>query len=248
MSRDDRKRAIGKVVSVAADRFVIEMHELLKRTVDALEPVPGYARASREEIEAALATSTETVRTHWPLKRSAPPALLWKHTLAAAAQLALKALTLDETFQPGTRSWTELAFSQAGDGAMAHDLPWRPDSLVTIPGTQVRIRGNIDRLDLTGDRRGVRVSDYKTGVEPRRAEEIVLGRGAELQRVIYSVAASQLLPDNPRVIARLVFLGNKEPRPYRLPDVDQAIAELGGHDRQPGECSSELEYSLQHRR
>ena len=26
MSRDDRKRAIGKVVSVAADRFVVEMH------------------------------------------------------------------------------------------------------------------------------------------------------------------------------------------------------------------------------
>ena len=31
------------------------VHELLKRTVDALEPVPGYARASRQEIEAALA-------------------------------------------------------------------------------------------------------------------------------------------------------------------------------------------------
>lgn len=205
------------------------VHELLKRTVDALEPMPGYARASREEIEAALAASTETVRTHWPLERSAPPALLWKHTLAAAAQLALKALTLDETFQPGTRSWTELAFGHTGDGVMAHDLPWRPDAHVTIPGTEVRIRGSIDRLDLTGDRRGVRVSDYKTGVEPRRAEEIVLGRGAELQRVIYSIAASQLLPDNPRVIARLVFLGNEEPRPYRLPDVDQAIAELGGH-------------------
>src|SRR5689334_21111596 len=26
MSRDDQKRAIGKVVSVAADRFVVEMH------------------------------------------------------------------------------------------------------------------------------------------------------------------------------------------------------------------------------
>ena len=26
MSRDDTKRAIGKVVSVSADRFVIEMH------------------------------------------------------------------------------------------------------------------------------------------------------------------------------------------------------------------------------
>src|SRR5258708_25484671 len=26
MSNDDRKRAIGKVVSVAADRFIVEMH------------------------------------------------------------------------------------------------------------------------------------------------------------------------------------------------------------------------------
>ena len=26
MSHDDRKRAIGKVISVAADRFVVEMH------------------------------------------------------------------------------------------------------------------------------------------------------------------------------------------------------------------------------
>jgi hypothetical protein len=57
----------------------------------------------------------------------------------------------------------------------------------------------------------------------------VLGRGAELQRVIYAIAAGQLLPDNPRVIARLVFLGDEEPRPYRLPDVDQAIAELAAH-------------------
>lgn len=205
------------------------VHELLKRTVDTLEPVPGYARASRREIEAALAASTETVRIHWPLERSVPPALLWKHTLAAAAQLALKALTLDETLQPRTRTWTELAFGHIADGGTEHEPPWRPDAAVTIPGTEVRIRGNIDRLDLTGDGRAVRVSDYKTGAEPRRADEIVLGRGAELQRVIYAIAARQLLPDNPRVIARLVFLGDEEPKPYRLPDVDQAIAELAAH-------------------
>ena len=60
------------------------VHELLKRTVDTLEPNPGYARASRQEIEAALAASTETVRAHWPLERSTPPALLWQHTLDAA--------------------------------------------------------------------------------------------------------------------------------------------------------------------
>lgn len=205
------------------------VHELLKRTVDTLEPVPGYARASRRETEAALAASTETVRAHWPLERSVPPALLWKHTLAAAAQLTLKALTLDETLQPRTRTWTELAFGHVADGGTAHDPPWRPDAAVTIPGTEVRIRGSIDRLDLTGDGRAVRVSDYKTGAEPRRADEIVLGRGAELQRVIYAIAARQLLPDNPRVIARLVFLGDEEPKPYRLPDVDQAIAELAAH-------------------
>jgi ATP-dependent helicase/DNAse subunit B len=205
------------------------VHELLKRTVDALEPLPGYARASRQEIETALAASTETVRIHWPLGRSAPPALLWQHTLAAAARLAFKALTLDEAFQPGTRSWTELAFGRGTDGRTAHDLPWRPDAEVTIPGTNVHIRGNIDRLDLTGDGRAVRVSDYKTGAEPRRADEIVLGRGAELQRVIYAIAARQLLPDNPRVIARLVFLGDEEPKPYRLSDVDEAVAELASH-------------------
>jgi hypothetical protein len=205
------------------------VHELLKRTVDALEPVPGYARASRQEIESELAASTDTVRIRWPLERSAPPALLWQHTLAAAAQLALKALTLDETFQPGTRSWTELAFGGAADGATANGLPWRSDAEVAIPGTEVRIQGSIDRLDLTGDGRAVRVSDYKTGAGPRRMDEIVLGRGSELQRVIYAIAARQLLPDNPRVVARLVFLGDKEPKPHRLPDVDQAIAELANH-------------------
>jgi hypothetical protein len=100
---------------------------------------------------------------------------------------------------------------------------------VTIPGTEVRIQGSIDRIDLTGDGRFVRVSDYKTGVKPLRADEIVLRGGAELQRVIYAIAARQLLPDNPRVVARLVFLGDEEPKPYWLPDVDRAIAELATH-------------------
>ena len=204
------------------------VHELLKRTVDALEPLPGYARASRHEIEAALVTSTEIIRVRWPLERSTPPALLWQHTLAAAAQLALKAMTLDEALQPSTRSWTELAFGNIGDGTSGI-LPWRSDAAVTIPGTNMRIRGSIDRLDLTGDGRAVRLSDYKTGSEPRRASEIVLARGAELQRVIYAIAARQLLPDNPRVIARLIFLGDQEPKAYRLPDIDQAISELSTH-------------------
>ncbi len=57
----------------------------------------------------------------------------------------------------------------------------------------------------------------------------MLGRGAELQRVLYALAARQLVADNPRVIARLVFLGTDRPRPYSLPNVDQAIADIGAH-------------------
>jgi hypothetical protein len=57
----------------------------------------------------------------------------------------------------------------------------------------------------------------------------VLGGGAELQRVIYALAARQLLPDNPKVIARLLFLGAQKPRSYKLPDIDQAIAAIAEH-------------------
>ncbi|RWM13734.1 MAG: PD-(D/E)XK nuclease family protein [Mesorhizobium sp.] len=211
------------------------VHELLKRTVDTLEPKPGYSRAVRHEIEAALAEAATTVSAEWPLKRSVPPLLLWRHTLDAAAQLALKALTLDETFQPGTRSWTELAFGRADEAvAAASDLPWDPTAPVEITGTTVRVKGSIDRLDITATGNAVRVSDYKTGAEPKKADQIVLGGGAELQRVIYALAARQLVPDNPRVVARLIYLGGGEPRVYKLPDIDQAIAEIADHVRAAG--------------
>lgn len=141
-----------------------------------------------------------------------------------------QALTLDEAFLPGTRSWTELAFGRANvDRAAADDLPWSPSAHVVIAGTNIRIQGSIDRLDFNAVGSAVRVSDYKTGAEPRQGDQIVLGRGAELRRVIYALAARQLLPDNPRIVARLVFLGDDKPRLYRLPDVDQAITEIAFH-------------------
>jgi ATP-dependent helicase/DNAse subunit B len=204
------------------------VHDVLKRTIDTLEAGPGYQKAARHEIEAALDAACAAIGAQWPLDRSTPPLLLWEHTLKAARELGLKALTLDEAFQPHTRSWTELAFGQA-EAAADPELLWRRTAQVVIPGTGVRIRGSIDRVDFNAARNGVRVSDYKTGAEPPKAEEIVVGRGAELQRVLYAIAARQLVPDNPRVIARLVFLGADQPRPHRLPDVDQAIADIGAH-------------------
>jgi RecB family exonuclease len=217
-------------LSLDARAFGELVHETLKRTVDALEPDPGYVRATRREIENALEAASAAIAAQWPVERSTPPALLWVHTLEAARDLALKALTLDETFQPGTRSWTELAFGREDDGTtVAGDLLWPPTGQVIIPGAGLRIRGSIDRVDFNRAHNGVRVSDYKTGAEPPKASEIVLGRGAELQRVLYALAARQLVADHPRVIARLVFLGTDRPRPYSLPDADQAIAGIAAH-------------------
>lgn len=207
------------------------VHELLRRTVNSLEPNPGYARAARHEIDTALDDAVTAISIQWPLERSVPPLLLWQHTLAAARELALKALTLDEAFQPDTQSWTELAFGRAtaDEADNSPNLLWPPTAQVIIPVANVRIRGSIDRLDINGARNAVRVSDYKTGKEPRQANQIVLGRGAELQRVLYALAARQLLADNPRVVARLVFLGEDYPRPYRLPDVEQAVTDVATH-------------------
>jgi hypothetical protein len=206
------------------------VHELLRRSVDALEPDPGYARAQRHEIEAALAAAVAAIRSGWPLERPVPPQLLWQHLLEEARDLAFKALTQDPSLQSGTRSWTEVEFGQPETATTsARHQPWPPDAPVTIPGTAVRVRGSIDRVDLRAAGDAVRVSDYKTGVEPKQAAQMVIGRGTELQRVVYASAARQLLPGNPRAVSRLFYLSAEEPKEYRLHDVDAAIAEVASH-------------------
>jgi ATP-dependent helicase/DNAse subunit B len=212
-------------LSLDARAFGELVHELLKRTVDALEPQPGFGRSTRHEIEDALTASVTATRAQWPLERSTPPSLLWQHTLEAAATRALAALTFDPGLLPGTRSWTEVPFGQSGVETGA-DLPWDPNVPVQIPGTNIRICGSIDRLDLRSAPDAVQVSDYKTGVEPKSVSEIVFRGGAELQRVIYACATRQLLPEITRVFARLIFLGEDKPNSYRLADVDGAITEI----------------------
>jgi len=79
-------------------------------------------------------------------------------------------------------------------------------------------------------RNAVRVSDYKTGTEPRNADQIVFHRGTELQRVIYAAAVRQLLPEVSHIVARLIFLGtDPQPHPHALADVDAAIGEIATH-------------------
>jgi hypothetical protein len=201
------------------------VHELLRRSVDALEPDPGFSRAPPHEIEMALKYAAAVISEEWPIQRAAPPALLWQHTVEQASSLALNALTLDEAFLPGTRSWTEVPFGQAEPPERARELPWDPSAHVEIPGTGIRIRGSIDRLDLRERGDAVRITDFKTGKMPKRPERVVLGGGAELQRALYATAARHLLPEARQIISRLVYLA-EGPRQFKLADVDAAIRQV----------------------
>jgi ATP-dependent helicase/DNAse subunit B len=191
------------------------VHELLRRTVDSLEPNPGFVRASRDEIEIALSAARDQVRGQWPVERPVPPSLpslLWSHTLEEAMRRTLRGLTIDESFQSGTRSWTELEFG--ADGPVRADAPWR-DRAVLIGQTKLRLGGRMDRVDLGAGGDRIRISDYKTGATPAKASNIVLDGGRELQRVLYAIAVRQLLPDAATVISRLLFLDGRS-EPYQL--------------------------------
>jgi hypothetical protein len=188
------------------------VHELLRRTVDALEPNPGFVRASRDEIEIALSAACDQVRGQWPVERPVPPSLLWVHTLEEAMRRSLRGLTLDENFRSGTRSWTELEFGT--NGSARADAPWQ-DRAVVIGQSKLRLGGRMDRVDLGAGGERVRISDYKTGKTPANANTMVLDGGRELQRVLYAIAVRQLLPDATTVISRLVFLDGTS-APYQL--------------------------------
>ncbi|HEY5105723.1 MAG TPA: PD-(D/E)XK nuclease family protein [Caulobacteraceae bacterium] len=205
------------------------VHLLLQHAVNALEPVPGFGRASEGETQSALNAAMTSIGQTWPLERATPPPLLWRYTLELARAFAWRALTLDGTFAPGTRSWTEIEFGDPNGPAAEADAPWDPRAPVLVSGTELTIRGAIDRLELSADDRGARVTDYKTGLPPKNPAAMVLAGGAELQRVLYAIAVRQHRPDA-RAQARLVFLNDETPIPHRLAgdELEAAIEQAVG--------------------
>jgi hypothetical protein len=204
------------------------VHELLARTIDALEPAPGFVRASRDEIGFALASAVDHVTLHWPLERAVPPALLWQHSLDEAARRGLRGLTVDASFEADTTSWSEVGFGlpTVPEGARS---PWPLDGEILIGSEKLKLSGRIDRVDFAAGGRGIRISDYKTGATPRRPEKIVVDRGKELQRVLYATAVGQLVPDAARIISRLVYLDGVSP-PFALnrETLEAAAADVAG--------------------
>ena len=201
------------------------VHELLRRTVDSLEPQPGYARASRGQVEIALGRAVEHVAEAWPLERGVPPPLLWRHTLDEAAHRCLRGLVGDEGFLAGTRSWTEVGFGQ--HEADAREAPWDVTETVVIEATELQLSGRLDRIDVVASGDAARISDYKTGAAPTAADRIVIGKGTEVQRVLYAMATRRLLPDVRTVISRLVYLdGVSQPVSLRGDTLDAAMKDI----------------------
>ena len=94
----------------------------------------------------------------------------------------MAALTREESALPGQRTWAEVPFGNVWRAETLSPetragLPWDPAAPVHIDGTQIRIGGYIDRLDLAVDRRQARVTDYKSGRAPGKPPQIDGRRG-----------------------------------------------------------------------
>jgi hypothetical protein len=213
-------------LTIAPEELGKLVHELLRRAVDTLEPDPGYAKASDLQIENALEDATSVVYAAWPLEHPVPPRLLWRHTVDYAKTMALAGLLRKEISEDSTRSWTEVPFGQPAGFEAGRELPWDPTVPVAIPGTPIRLRGTIDRLDMRSNPFAVRVTDYKTAAPPKNPARIVIAGGADLQRALYGLACRQLLNGQPTVVARLLYLAG-EPLAVKLADVDAAAAQIG---------------------
>jgi hypothetical protein len=203
----------------------LEMGDLIHRTLDgavrALELNGGCAHAKTEQIAAAAAGSLRDVAADWESERPVPPSVIWRRTLEEARTLCVRALTVQEEWHPGTRSYTEVPFGGLQPKSAAA-LPWDATAPVEIPGTGFRIGGYIDRLDIAGDARHLRVRDYKTGRTP--SPDIVFDGGKELQRCLYAFAAKALLGAEVEVASSLLYLRDGVDLP--LDDPELRLGEL----------------------
>ena len=200
------------------------VHELISGAITRLEPTPGFARASADEIDAAIEAASATILSSWPLQRSVPPAILWHHTVKEASRRTSKGLGADDPTRADTRSWSEVPFGRSERDL--GDFPW--DTTITIPIEQAGLvyGGRIDRLDIRATGDGAQITDYKSVKPPPKNQRIALGQGRELQRVLYAMTVRTLLPEIRTVVARLIYLAD-EPAKFELrgDELDGAITE-----------------------
>lgn len=200
------------------------VHELISSAITTLEPIPGFARASEEEIADAIEKASASVVSSWPLQRSVPPPILWQHTVREAARRTSKGLGSDDPTRADTRSWSEVPFGQ--DKTDLNVWPW--DATVTIPISEAGViyGGRIDRIDIRASGDGAQITDYKSVKPPPKNQRVALGQGRELQRVLYAMAVRKLLPEVRTIVARLIYLAD-DPATFELrgDELERAITD-----------------------
>jgi hypothetical protein len=209
------------------------LHDALRAAVTRLEVSQpgGFASAAPQQIRDALDSALNTVAAEWEQSQPTPPPVIWRRKLQDIRDLAFVALTFADDPLAGQRSWTEIPF---GGDYHACDLtpeqraklPWDPLTPVVIPGTNLRIGGSIDRLDLASTGDVARVTDYKSGKPPRNGSEPVFRGGAELQRCLYGFAVQSLLPGVNSVSSRLLYPKAADGGLYSLADPDAVLSRL----------------------
>jgi hypothetical protein len=209
------------------------LHDALRAAVTRLEVSQpgGFASATPQEISDALDSALSTVAAEWEQSQPTPPPVIWRRKLQDIRDLAFVALTFADDRLAGQRSWTEIPF---GGDYHARDLtpeqraelPWDPLTPVVIPGTNLRISGSIDRLDLAATGYVARVTDYKSGKPPRNGSEPVLRGGGELQRCLYAFAVRSLLPGISTISSRLLYPKATDGGLYSLADPDAVLSRL----------------------
>lgn len=200
------------------------IHRTLHRALQTLEAEGGLARAHEQDIAMAVENAAAEVARIWQRERAIPPLVIWDRTLEDVQTLGTKALAFrDEQLAHG-RAYGEVPFGAAGNSGA--ELPWNAEATVSIPETGFRIRGYIDRLDISADGRYVSVRDYKTGRAPKK-DEIVFDGGRELQRCLYAFAVRAMLGDDVVISASLFYPRGDKNLP--LADPDATLHELAGY-------------------
>jgi hypothetical protein len=210
-----------------ANAFGEILHGILEGAVSRLEDSHpgGFASAGHDALGTAIDTSLADVAAEWEDIKPIPPPVIWRRKLRDIRELAFAALAYAEEPLPGQRSWAEVPFGGHGDAAGAR-LPWPPLTEVVIPGTQLSIRGSIDRLDMAGDGKTARVTDYKSGKPPKKG--IQLKGGSELQRCLYAFAVKALIPGIGRVSGRLLYPKADSDGLYDLADPEEVLDRMAG--------------------
>lgn len=158
------------------------------------EPWPPNAAQQAIEIFSAKATAAQAKGlTGWPPAWHAT----YQEVLLAIPQFFQADLEL--------RRWPPMA---PGQPEVAFGFPGQPEVPVqTSFGARVRLRGAIDRLDMTEDGSTSRVIDYKTGKS--KSFERTLNKGAKVQHLVYSVAVQALLPSVRSALVSYLFIPNE---------------------------------------